>query len=156
MTTAADQGLLAFIVRAKARTYVTDGGLVPEPVDGEHEHAFSEGVWRYRDRYVGGVDFCGEEVVWHRGTPVWAMVYSAALWRPDVLDPAQAGQVIKSALCDLYAQGRFLGGWAARVDGFDYLDLNEGGTDRFTGVEQISREGLVCYRLRYAGGLVRE
>jgi len=156
VTGTAPEGLHHFIVRAKAATYAAGGGLVPETAGGEHEHAFADGPWRYRDRYVGGTDFCGQEVVWHEGTPVWAMVYAAALLRPDLLDAGQAGQVIKTALSELYARGRFLGGWSMSTGGWDYLDLNEGDPDRFSGLEQISREGLVCYRLRYAGGLVRE
>ena len=148
--------LLGFVVRAKAGTYASGGGLVVEAVDGQHQHTYAEGSWHYLDRYVGGSNFCGQEIVWRAATPVWAMVYSATLVRPDILDAGTAGQVIKSALSALYAQGRFLGGWSTRVSGWDYLDTNEGDVTSFTGVEEISRDDVVCYRLHYSGGLVNE
>jgi len=150
------EALLRFIVSAKAHSYVGDGGLVGHVVDGEHEHAYAEGQWRYRDRYVGGTDFCGQEVVWQGPAPVWAMVYYATLLRPGTIDGATAGRVIKSALSALYQEGRFLGGWAAHIDGWDYVDVNEGDFRSFTGLEEIRRDGAACYRLQYAGGLVNE
>jgi hypothetical protein len=148
--------LLKFVVTAKARTYVGDGGSVGQAVDGEHSHTFTEGPFCYRDRYVGGTDFCGQEVVWEGTRPVWAMVYSAALLRRDVLDGATAGRVIKAALSALYVSGRFLGGWTAQVGEWYYLDKSQGDVTRFTGSEEIRRDGVVCYRLEYAGGLVNE
>lgn len=148
--------LEGFIVAAKARTYAGDGGASPSAAAGEHEHVYATGSWRYRDRYVGGADFCGQEVVWHERTPVWAMVYYGTLLRPADLDGATAGRVIKAALSALYARGRFLGGWTAEVEGYSYQDASAGDVRCFTGEEQISRAGATCYRLWYAGGLTRE
>ncbi|MGD0834297.1 MAG: DUF5680 domain-containing protein [Candidatus Dormibacteria bacterium] len=145
-----------FVVDAKARTYAAGGGSVPSAVPGEYEHGYERGPWRYRDRYVGGADFCGQEVVWHRDVPVWAMVYYGAILRPDAVDAATTGRVIKAALTSLYAQGRFLGGWRMEVDGWRYDDVNSGDVSGFTGEESISLAGDVCYRLWYAGGRTRE
>ena len=148
--------LEGFVVEAKSRTYAGDGGSILSAVPGEHEHGHERGPWRYRDRYVGGTDFCGQEVVWHHQVPVWAMVYYGTILRPGDIDGATAGRVIKAALSSLYAEGRFLGGWLAEVDGWHYEDANSGDVSSFTGQEHISRAGDMCYRLWYAGGLTRE
>jgi hypothetical protein len=148
--------LAGFVVEAKSRTYAGDGGSIPSSVPGEHEHGYERGPWSYRDRYVGGADFCGQEVVRHHQVPVWAMVYYGTLLRPAQLDAAVAGHVIKTALSSLYTEGRFLGGWVADVDGWHYEDVNAGDVSSFTGQECISLDGEVCYRLWYAGGLTRE
>ena len=36
----------------------------------------------------------------------------------------------------------------------DYADRNEGDAAAFTGVEEIGHEGVACYRLHYAGGVI--
>ena len=148
--------LEGFVVEAKSRTYAGGGGSVLAALPGEHEHAHERGRWRYRDRYVGGADFCGQEVVWHERAPVWAMVYYGTLLRPAEIDGATAGRVIRAALTSLYAEGRFLGGWVMEVDGWRYEDTNSGEVGRFSGEERITRAGEICYRLWYAGGLTRE
>jgi hypothetical protein len=148
--------LEGFIVEAKSQTYAGGGGSILAALPGEHEHAYARGAWSYRDRYVGGVDFCGEEVVRQHQAPVWAMVYYGTILRPAELDGATAGRVIKAALTALYEEGRLLGGWTAEVDGWHYQDTSSGDVSRFTGEERISLAGEACYRLWYAGGLTRE
>jgi hypothetical protein len=148
--------LAAFVVRAKAATYVGDGSPLDPPWPGSHLLAFGEGPWSYQDTYVGGADFCGQETVRHRDVPVWSMVYHAFLVRPELIDAATAGRVIKRALTGMYGAGRFLGGWTAEVDGWHYTDVSTGDVTRFSGRETIERDGTVVYELRYLGGTVRE
>jgi hypothetical protein len=76
-------GLEAFIVRAKAATYVGDGAPRPPCRIGAHDIRYEDGGWAYLDSYFGGTDFLGQEVVWQTGTPVWAMNYYGRILRPD-------------------------------------------------------------------------
>lgn len=151
--------LTAFVVAAKAATYAGDGAsLLPYRL-GSHDLQYVQGPWAYHDSYVGSADFQGQEVVYRDGDPVWAMCYDGYLVDPGVsshaLDAATAGQVIKSALTALYAEGRFLGGWRFEALGYDYVDVTTGDVDRFTGHEQIERDGRLLYELRYFGGRIR-
>jgi hypothetical protein len=146
--------LNAFIVRAKSVSYVGDGQPAPACRPGSHDLNFNDGDWSYLDSYFGGRDFIGEEVVYFRGRPVWAMNYYGRILRPDLITPAQAGQVIKASLSKMYNEGRFLGGFTYQHEGFTYTDTSEGEGTSFRGREFISSAGETAYELFYHGGLI--
>ena len=144
-----------FIVDAKAACYVANGLIERSSRPESHDLSFHRDDWAYLDSYYGGTDFLGQEVVWHSGNPVWAMNYYGRVTDAALIDAERAGAVIKSALSDLYRQGRFLGGFACHVLGFDYVDRSDGNYRCFSGVERILKGGLEAYRLDYNGGLIR-
>lgn len=148
--------LTAFIVRAKAATYVGSGQESPSSRPGAHELPYMEDRFEYLDSYVGGSDFLGQEIVSYDGRIVWAMNYHGYLLRPDLITAAEAGAVIKAGLSILYAEGRFLGGFEHTIGDDVYTDTNSGDISRFTGFEWITRAGERVYALDYHGGLVRE
>ena len=148
------EDLNKFIVRAKSVSYVGDGLPAAASRSGSHDLKFSEGDWSYLDSYFGGRDFIGEEVVYHRGKPVWAMNYYGQILRPDLITPAQSGQVIKASLSKMYLEGRFLGGFEYSTDGFSYTDTSDGEVSSFRGRESISRLGKTAYELFYHGGMI--
>jgi len=150
------QNLNAFIVAAKAATYVGDGQRTSSSRLGSHDLKFSQGDWSYLDSYFGGRDFIGEEVVHFTEKPVWAMNYYGHILRPDLILPVQAGQVIKASLSRLYTEGRFLGGFQYPHEEFNYIDTNEGDVSSFRGREFISRGNATVYELFYHGGLILE
>jgi len=142
-------------VAAKSATYVGDGAAAPASRPHSHDLAFTSGDFSYLDSYFGGSDFVGEEVVYHRDEPVWAMNYYGRIILPKLIDAVGAGAIIKAALSAMYRGGRFLGGYRW-VDGDDvYLDRNEGDVASFTGRECITRRGTEVYELVYHGGLIK-
>ena len=149
------KALEAFIVGAKRATYVGSGQqLLPYRL-GSHDLQFFEGDWAYHDSYLGESDFIGQEVVYYRRQVVWAMNYFGRILMPERISAAQAGAVIKESLSKMYAEGRFLGGFAHTVDGFAYVDTSEGDVAYFQGREWIAHEGEVVYALVYHGGLLK-
>ena len=148
--------LHAFIVRAKAATYVGGGANIPACRPASHDLQFTDGDWTYLDSYFGGTDFIGEEAVWQAGKPVWVMNYYGYILKPELISSAQAGQMIKASLSRLYAEKRFLGGFEHNEGHFRYVDTNQGDSSRFTGLEWIERAGIKAYELVYHGGLVKE
>jgi hypothetical protein len=74
--------------------------------------------------------------------------------RPDLLTAAEAGRMIKESLSRMYQEGRFLGGFTYSCGQLTYTDASVGTVERFTGREQISRNGEVAYELVYHGGMV--
>lgn len=148
--------LNAFIVRAKAATYVGDGEHISPCRPGSHDLRFEEGKWAYHDSYFGGSDFIGEEVVYFEGNPVWAMNYYGRLLRADLISAAQAGQMIKASLSRMYREDRFLGGYEYTERDFTYVDTNNGAVDRFHGRELIRRRQVTAYELEYHGGLIKD
>jgi hypothetical protein len=148
--------LHAFIVRAKAATYVGDGEPVTPCRTGSHDLRFTDGEWSYHDSYFGGTDFIGEEVVYFAEKPVWAMNYYGCILRDDLLTAAQAGQMIKASLSRMYSEGRFLGGFEHGENDLTYIDASEGSAEYFHGHEIIRRGQEIAYELRYHGGMIRE
>ena len=150
------QALKAFIVRAKAATYVGDGEHVAPCRTGSHDLRFTDGEWSYHDSYFGGTDFIGEEVVYFGEKPIWAMNYYGCILRDDLLTGAEAGQMIKASLSRMYQEGRFLGGFEHIDNDLTYIDTSEGNPERFQGREIIRRGQEIAYELLYHGGLIRD
>jgi hypothetical protein len=146
----------AFIVRAKAATYVGNGAKSPSCRPGSHDLKFRDGEFAYLDSYFGGADFIGEEVVYYQGEPVWAMNYYGRILKPEMIEAAEAGSIIKQSLSAMYQEGRFLGGFEYDTGDGVYTDTSEGGVTAFTGKEWITREGVRVYELVYHGGLIKE
>ena len=143
------------VVKAKAATYVGGGAKVGASRPGSHDLAWAEGGWRYLDSYFGGTDFIGQEVVWRRDEPVWAMNYYGYITLPELIDAQRAGETIKAALSAMYATGRFLGGFEWNGPHGTYLDRSTGDVSHFHGRETIMVDGQQAYALDYCGGLVR-
>ena len=148
--------LNTFIVRAKSATYVGDGAKLQPSRPASHDLQFRAADWAYLDSYFGGTDFIGQEVVWYTEHPVWAMNYYGVILRPDLITPAQAGQMIKASLSRMYQEGRFLGGFQHDQDGFSYIDTSEGEVSHFHGQEWIENNGIRAYELVYHGGLIKD
>jgi hypothetical protein len=148
--------LNAFIVRAKAATYVGDGDPGPPCRAGSHDLRFSDDKWVYHDSYFGGSDFIGEEVVYFEEKPVWAMNYYGRILRPDLITGAQAGGMIKASLSRMYREGRFLGGFEHKEADLTYVDMSEGNVESFHGHESIRCGQETAYELDYHGGLIKD
>ncbi len=155
MTAYTLEELTRFIVRAKAATYVGSGHKNLSRRPDSHDLEYQDAPFAYLDSYFGGSDFIGQEVVYHDLQAVWAMNYYGYILRPDLIEAAQAGQIIKASLSTLYGEGRFLGGFGHPVGAFVYTDTNEGDAAHFQGKEWISTGGVRVYELVYHGGLIK-
>lgn len=144
-----------FIVAAKTATYVGNGRKLLPYRAGSQDLQFAEGDWAYHDSYFGNADFIGQEVVYFRRQPVWAMNYYGRILRPDLITADEAGQMIMRSLSAMYREGRFLGGFVHRSDDLVYTDTSDGAVTNFTGKERITRGAEVAYDLVYHGGLVK-
>ena len=83
------------------------------------------------------------------------MNYFGYIVHPELLTAADAGQMIKASLSQMYKEGRFLGGLHNQANQLIYVDNNEGKVDHFTGREWIERNGILVYELIYHGGLIK-
>ena len=150
------QDLNAFIVRAKANSYVGNGEKSFAYRPGSHDIQYHEAGLAYLDSYFGSTDFLGQEVAYRDGSPIWAMNYYGRILRPDLYNGAMAGQVIKDSLSKLYKTGRFLGSSENMTPLGRYVDTNEGDVNAFTGLEWIEYTGVKVYELHYHGGMIKD
>ncbi|MCC7448586.1 MAG: hypothetical protein IT324_14295 [Anaerolineae bacterium] len=149
------EALNAFIVRAKAATYVGCGAKSLPYRPASHDLQFHDEPFAYLDSYFGSADFIGEEVVYFEGKPVWAMNYCGRILQPDLLKAAEAGQIIQESLSEMYQLGRFLGGFTHTTPKGTYVDTSEGDITTFTGKEWIICNTVKAYELIYHGGLIK-
>jgi len=147
--------LHAFIVRAKAATYVGDGLPAPSCRPASHDLQFTEGDFSYLDSYFGGADFIGEEVVYYQGSPVWAENYYGRLLMPQAIRAEEVGMIIKESLSQMYREGRFLGGFEHKTASGMYIDTSQGSVASFLGKEWIAVQDVKVYELVYHGGLIK-
>ena len=145
-----------FIIRAKAATYVGSGIKSLSHRPASHDLEYHEIPFDYLDSYFGGSDFIGEEVVYYKQLPVWAMNYYGRILEPSRITGAEAGQVIKESLSRLYQERRFLGGFELTTRYGTYTDTNQGKFTSFKGREWITRDGIMVYELHYHGGLIKD
>jgi len=143
-----------FIVHAKSASYVGGGNQSPSSRIGSHDLKFKEGEFSYLDSYFGGTDFIGQEVVYYKDEPVWAMNYYGKILAPGKITGAETGKIIRASLSKMYKEGRFLGGFEYSVEGDVYTDQSDGDVRSFTGREWITRNNERVYELVYHGGLI--
>ncbi len=148
------KGLHAFILAAKAATYIGDGAPAGSCRPASHDLGFQAGLFEYLDSYFGGTDFIGEEIVYEDHEPVWGMNYYGYILKPDKITAAEVGSLLKISLARMYAEGRFLGGWRYHQDKWLYIDTSQGNLTRFSGREWIEQDGETVYELLYHGGLI--
>ena len=142
--------LVEFLLRAGQATYAGKGREVTEPsAPGAHEYDYTEGGWRYRDRYFGGLAFVGEETVFKNGQCRWAMNYCGRTlsekFNPDFL---------KNALLKRPAAMPYRGPAFFRDGRYAYHNEVEGELDWFSGKETVFCEDELVFECRYQGGLV--
>lgn len=143
-----------FILAAKSATYVGSGEPVQSCRLQSHDLAYSKGPFNYLDSYFGGSDFIGQEVVYENDRPVWAMNYYGVIRKPDKISAPETGAMIKTSLSEMYAAGRFLGGWEHQEGNLSYYDTSQGDLFYFSGREWIEKKGELVYELVYHGGLI--
>jgi len=148
--------LNAFVVRAKAATYIGGGARSLSRRPDSHDLEYREGAFAYLDSYFGGSDFIGQEVVFFNSRPVWAMNYYGRILEPALINARETGQLIQESLSELYKQERFLGGFEYTSDAGTYVDTNEGDIASFRGKEWITRGNVAVYELVYHGGLIKD
>lgn len=145
-----------FLVRAKVSTYAAngeDGEILGE--GGSKIFGYSEGVWRYEDRYFGFDPFIGEEIVWQSGQPVWGMNYYGRIFSGSPIAAPEIYAFLKSALSQVKADLPFRGPEEFMSGIMRYVNEVQGTVETFSGVEAIYRGGIQVYELNYHGGIIK-
>ena len=148
-----DTELTEFIVAAKRATYAAvDEGGEQQSSDGAKKFEYSRGGLHYQDVYYGSTDFAGQETVFKQGKPAWAMSYYGATLDRTETDELYA--FLKAALKEVTKEAPYRGRARLASDVLEYSNEWHGSPERFHGREQISKNGIVVYELRYEGGLL--
>jgi len=149
----------AFLCSAKQATYAAqdDSTKVIAHLRGSHQLEFRQGALFYRDIYFGGVFFVGQETVYYKAKPIWAMSYAGGVVQG--VEPSQTPGIyefLKAALRAIPPEAPYRGPEEFIANDFVYTNRILGKVHRFSGVEVIRFEDRPIYQLHYSGGLLRD
>jgi hypothetical protein len=143
---------IEFLIEAKRKTYAGEGRHAPSCRPASIDLPYQRGDYDYLDTYLGGLRFAGEEAVWHKGRPAWAMNYYG--WMLAASVPDGFGEFLKRALLKVTPQAPYRGPANYRESEFEYRCQWDGTPERFEGREQISLGGKPVYELVFHGGTI--
>jgi len=150
--------LIHFLLHAKRQTCAGQSGetsaisLLP----GSKQLEYYEAPFFYRDVYFGMASLVGQETVYFRERPVWAMSYAGGVL-PESSSPDEIRRIdtfLRQVLQLVTYERPFRGPQRHHIDPYRYLDSTQGDIARFRGEEIIMRENKRVYDLRYAGGIL--
>jgi hypothetical protein len=153
-----DEKFREFLCDAKRATYAAEDEIarVRPVLSGSHQLEYRKGALFYRDIYFGGDYFVGQETVYHKDTPIWAMSYAGGV-NEGVNTNQTPGiyQILQAALRKVPQEAPYRGPVNFEDGKFSYTNRILGMLTRFSGVETISFEDRPIYHLHYSGGILK-
>lgn len=153
-----------FLIKAKTETYAN--ASVPKSESsrtGSSDYYYEEFIdgkkYIYHDTYFGGTKFVGEEVVYiDNDIPVWGMNYYGNIIDENLSEDAM-DKALRPALMEVGKDDSILpvrGPRNYKNDGYEYSFSVNGDLKDFEGVEEIKKDGVVIYRLKCHGGIIKK
>lgn len=145
-----DEGIIAFLCRAKRATYAGHGPETAPTRPFSHDAEYAEGSLRYIDTYIGGEKFAGEEGLWRDGVPFWSMNYCGR-----VLGEGFSGDFLKEALANVPQEYPYRGPMVYENGEFKYHCIVEGSFEWYRGYDEIFLNGRKVYECMFHGGCIK-
>lgn len=144
-----EQDMRMFLIRAKNSTYISGSNLSVSSKPNTYEYHYAEGEFTYTDSYMGNEHFAGEETVYLKNLPVYAMNYYGQILREDFnID------FLKEMLSLVSYEKPFRGPEYHQQGGYAYHCKVHGNFDCFYGEETIYyKHEKVYFCLFHGGGL---
>lgn len=142
--------IIPFLIRAEKATYAGNGSKTVACRPNSHDLPYREEDLYYYDTYLGGSCFTGEEAVWIKEVPYWAMNYSGRL-----LNPSFSFGFLKEALLHISPEKPFRGPDYYQNGKFVYKCTSSGSFDWFQGYEEIFYLDDKIYECCLHGGLIK-
>jgi hypothetical protein len=151
--------LVNFLLQAKRHTYASQGdeATVDPLLSGTKQLEYRDGLFFYRDIYVGMAYFVGQEIVSYQDHPVWSMSYAGGVV-PTVKDRAVIGAIyafLRLALRQGTVAQLYRGPAVVQEGSYEYTNQSEGTLEAFWGHERITDNTQLVYQLHYSGGVLR-
>ncbi len=139
-----------FLITAKKKTYAGKGPESKSIRSGSHDLEYGEGDLLYIDTFYGGEAFSGEEVVWMKNIPIYAMNYCGR-----VIDDNFSSDFLKAALLCVPYDMPYRGPSFFEENGFVYCCKASGDMNWFQGYEDICYENEKIYECFFHGGMIK-
>lgn len=142
--------LCKFLVKAKMSTYAGKGPKSESSRPNSNDYKFEEGDLLYIDTYLGGEYFSGEEAVWKKNMPIFAMNYSGR-----VIGENFSRNFLKEALKKVPVEKPFRGPKFYQDEDYIYYCKVDGDIQWFQGYEEIYYKNDKIYECFFHGGIVK-
>ena len=151
-----EEELRRFLVDAKKSTYAAgDNAAKVKNDDKSTTIVFEQGDWKYHDNYFGGEPYGGREVVFYKGQPVYFMAYYGRV-HGSAVDVKEIYAFLMAALRKIPLDAPYRGPKFFTDGQLTYSNTYSGTLDDFAGEEQITKDGVLLFSTKYAGGSVDE
>ncbi|OGN13902.1 MAG: hypothetical protein A3J47_03435 [Candidatus Yanofskybacteria bacterium RIFCSPHIGHO2_02_FULL_43_22] len=149
------QQLADFLEEANKSTYANkDAPKVSSSRLKSEDYHFEKDGLIYHDTYFGGRDFMGGEVIYKDNEPVWGLNYYGFILS-ETTDEKELYGFLRNALMQEYSDIiPVRGPKNYQNNDWEYNNSADGELDRFTGVEEIYRAGVLVYKCHYHGGFI--
>jgi len=151
--------LSKFLCEANKFGYAGSSKEVKPQRKGFTELEYKSGDWYFRDSYAGHYFAPGQEVVYYKNKPVWAMAYAGGMkfkYHGDKNLDGQIFEFLKKALLAMDPKKPFRGPAQFKEKDWVYKSSVKGDVRDFSGNEKISRKGQVVFEQNFIGGLIVE
>lgn len=149
--------LRSFLFKTNQNGYAGGAKEVAPQRPGFHEIEYKEGDWYFRDSYAGHYFAPGQEVVYLKDNPVWAMAYAGGMTfdkhGDNKLDKLTY-TFLRKALLAMDPKMPFRGPEHFEEGDFCYYSELTGDIDDFAGNEYIEFKGEVVFSQNFIGGLI--
>jgi hypothetical protein len=151
------EALRKFLVKANENGYAGGAKEVTPQRPGFSEIEYKSGDWYFRDSYAGHYFAPGQEVVYFRDKPVWAMAYAGGMTfdkHGDTKLDKITYKFLRKALLAMDPDKPFRGPEHFDDGEFCYHSELEGDIEEFAGNEYIEYKGKVIFSQNFIGGLI--
>lgn len=148
--TVCEEGVVAFLCRAKRSTYAGKGAETAPSRSGSHDLAYSEGSLSYYDTYLGGEKFVGEEAIFRNDIAFWSMNYIGR-----IVGEGFSSDFLKEALLAVPEAYPYRGPLVYSSGDYIYHCTVTGNFEWFQGQEEIFCGEWKVYECIFHGGSVK-
>ena len=147
------QKLNEFLIKFNEAGYASGNeGMWVKEQNGSTSINYENGEFKAHDNFFGGEPYGGREVVFQNNKPCWIMVYYG--WVVEDFDKNEVYKALRNALMNQPKDFPVRGPKEIEFNGFIYKNNWNGDLERFSGKENILKDGIIVYEASYLGGLV--
>jgi len=118
----------------------------------EHQkHHYEHGSYFYEEKLLGDKHFCAMRTVYENGQPLWSMVCYGNFFESH---KDMVLGVLKKSLDKNKCEKKLFSCKKQMVGDLEYVDMNMGNINDFSGIEKVYLKNDLIYEQRYTGGLI--
>ena len=149
--------LAQFLVKAKKNAYAGGEKEISPQRQGFREMEYQVGDWYYRDSFTGFFQAPGQEVVYYKEKPVWAMAYSGGMRKElhgNAVFAKKTFEFLIKCLSQVEENKPFRGPRNFSEGDFSYEMQAKGDITDFSGKEKIFFKGKEVFKQFFIGGVI--